>query len=662
MTDHASRWAYQSAYTPFMKWMVLFLLLLPTAPPAHAGPSFDPPAYDLARLHQTASLKDFMACLLEPQRRHTWLTALQSERWRPLTQVRLGYLDYPVWTRVRIVNSAPVPKTVVLYNQRPMVNFLTVRVLDGDAVAKQEHLGFMAPPSSGEVISDRLSSISLSIPAGGVRTILTRLETRGVMEAGWDVASVAFFSRKSRMEFVSLGLYAGVMFSLILHGLAAWFFFREVQFGFFVGYAFSFLFLMLSINGFTRIVSLGLPPGFWFTGTFVSVLSANVFWILFTQHFLNTASAMPRMHRWLTVLGALFVLSALSYIGTPWFPRLYLLTSLWTGFGLVLYVTVLAAGVSAVVRKLPHARLYLVGHALAFAASGLLVAAGQTSLIERFSTTLMVIPWIVALHVLVMGVSLGMITRQARFELGVERARAMDQSRFTVIGRTIGMVVHQWRTPLARLGAQIMELTAYFRSPEALRNHEELIRNDLLPAMGRGMRSLAETVETFSDFFSSKRPSEDFDPGKVTDHVLEMLGGRLARLGVEIVRSEAPGPLPFHGRPAALAHVLMILLGNALDVLEARRVSRPRVTLGLETGESGLTLTVTDNGGGIDLDPVERVFDTFVSEKGKGHMGLGLGLARRVAEEGMGGTIRVENVAGGARFTVRLPRQVTHGK
>ena len=112
-----------------------------------------------------------------------------------------------------------------------------------------------------------------------------------------------------------------------------------------------------------------------------------------------------------------------------------------------------------------------------------------------------------------------------------------------------------------------------------------------------------------------------------------------------------------HRHPTTLAHVMMVLLGNALDVLEARRIAMPRVVLGLEETESEIILTVTDNGGGVDLYPIDRVFETFVSEKGRSHMGMGLGIARRLVEERMGGTIRADNLNGGTRFTLRLPHR-----
>ena len=638
-----------------LAWTTILLLLLAVLPSA-AHARFTPPFYDLDQLHKTTDLNPWMAFLPDPERRHTWQTALASDKWEPLTEPRLGYLDYPIWTWLRVINSENAPKTAILYNERPMVHHLDVRVLDGETVATEARLGFMDVSPSPDTIAGRLSSMTLRLPAGGVRAVLARLETRGAMEAGWGAATVAAFSQKATTEFIILGLFAGIMLSLIIHGVVNWVSLRQIQFGFFVGYALCLLLYGLSVNGFTRVVHLGISPQLWFAGCFVFIMGTVASFLPFTRSFLHTADTMPRMDQWLKVLCSLFSASLAFFVLAPFIPRFYVLTPFWAGCTMVAYASVLLAGALAVRRRLPYARLYLIGDASAFAATGAMAALAQTALIHRFGTILLILPWIVSVHVMVLSLSLVLMARRAQSQLEKERERAMEQSRFAVIGQTIGMVVHQWRTPLARLGTQLTELIAYFRSPGRVSDHEAVIRDDLLPAMRRSMQVLTETVEDFTDFFAANRPPEDYDPIRVMDQVLEMAGGRCARLGVRVIRPETREPVTLHGRPSALAHVLMVLVGNALDVLEGRVGPEPCIVLGLEETEQDIILTVSDNGGGIDVDPIERVFDSFVSEKGDRHMGMGLGLARRVVEDRMGGVIWAENVDGGTRFTLKLPR------
>ena len=66
-------------------------------------------------------------------------------------------------------------------------------------------------------------------------------------------------------------------------------------------------------------------------------------------------------------------------------------------------------------------------------------------------------------------------------------------------------------------------------------------------------------------------------------------------------------------------------------------------------------ITVSDNGGGIPSDILERIFDPFFTTKDVGHgTGLGLALSHEIIST-MAGTLSADTVVGGARFTVCLP-------
>ena len=72
--------------------------------------------------------------------------------------------------------------------------------------------------------------------------------------------------------------------------------------------------------------------------------------------------------------------------------------------------------------------------------------------------------------------------------------------------------------------------------------------------------------------------------------------------------------------------------------------------------EDSLEVTVADTGSGIAPDHLERIFEPLFTTKSKG-IGLGLSLAKRLAEAN-GGSIRVESALGqGSRFMVELGRE-----
>ena len=62
---------------------------------------------------------------------------------------------------------------------------------------------------------------------------------------------------------------------------------------------------------------------------------------------------------------------------------------------------------------------------------------------------------------------------------------------------------------------------------------------------------------------------------------------------------------------------------------------------------------VEDNGGGISLTHIDKVFEPYYTTKKEGH-GIGLYMAKLIIEDKIGGVIGVKNTLTGAKFTIKL--------
>ncbi len=110
---------------------------------------------------------------------------------------------------------------------------------------------------------------------------------------------------------------------------------------------------------------------------------------------------------------------------------------------------------------------------------------------------------------------------------------------------------------------------------------------------------------------------------------------------------------PVAGHRDDLARLVRNLLANAV------RHASTRVEVACRQDQEGTLLAVADDGPGIEPAQREAVFERFrQGDPARGHesgTGLGLAIVRAVAER-HGGTVRVAEGSGGARFEVRLPR------
>jgi two-component system sensor histidine kinase KdpD len=101
------------------------------------------------------------------------------------------------------------------------------------------------------------------------------------------------------------------------------------------------------------------------------------------------------------------------------------------------------------------------------------------------------------------------------------------------------------------------------------------------------------------------------------------------------------------------------ILGNLID--NAIRHSPPHGVIDLSAFRDGdwLVFTVADRGPGVLASERERIFDAFYRPStalpDSGHAGLGLSIARALAEVQGGTLVYVDREGGGSEFVLRLP-------
>jgi len=177
---------------------------------------------------------------------------------------------------------------------------------------------------------------------------------------------------------------------------------------------------------------------------------------------------------------------------------------------------------------------------------------------------------------------------------------------------------------------------------------EELL-GEIEESSGR-LSELVKAIKTYTHM--DKTASKEVDVAAGLDSTLVMLGHKLKKGDVEVVREYEEG-LPFVcGHAGELNQVWTNLLDNAIDAVGGH--GKIGVRARQENGR--VLVEISDDGPGIPEAVRERMFEPFFTTKdaGKG-TGLGLDISRRVVVDDHGGDIRVESRPGETRFQVRLP-------
>jgi two-component system C4-dicarboxylate transport sensor histidine kinase DctB len=236
----------------------------------------------------------------------------------------------------------------------------------------------------------------------------------------------------------------------------------------------------------------------------------------------------------------------------------------------------------------------------------------------------------------------------ANAQLRAAREELAQANRLGIIGQITAGVAHEVNQPVAAIRTFAENAT------------RQLERNTPEPAQ----RSLANIVELTArigritaelrSFARRGTPSVSAVPLEpaIAGAIL-LLGDRLRQTRVTVERGDdRDAALHVVADRVRLEQVLINLLQNALDALEGRDCPRLRIDV---RAEEAVTVTVSDNGPGIQPDLADALFTPFVTGRSAG-LGLGLGIARDIARD-FGGQLEVSPaLLGGASFTLTLRR------
>jgi signal transduction histidine kinase len=177
---------------------------------------------------------------------------------------------------------------------------------------------------------------------------------------------------------------------------------------------------------------------------------------------------------------------------------------------------------------------------------------------------------------------------------------------------------------------------------------EELLR-DIEGGSAR-ISELVGAIKTYTHM--DKAASKEVDVHAGLNSALIMLGHKLKKGDIEVVRDYERDLPPVCGHAGELNQVWTNLLDNAIDAVEGHG----RITVRTARDNGRVLVEVADDGPGIPDSVKARIFEPFYTTKdvGKG-TGLGLDISHRVVVEDHEGDIRVLSEPGDTRFQVRLP-------
>jgi signal transduction histidine kinase len=235
----------------------------------------------------------------------------------------------------------------------------------------------------------------------------------------------------------------------------------------------------------------------------------------------------------------------------------------------------------------------------------------------------------------------------ARMQTDLTAALA-SRARLAALGEAVAKINHDLRNMLT--SAQIAsERIAASGDPRVAQT---------LPRLERALSRALMLATNVLAFGRSEEPAPDARPTPLRaalEAAAEDAG--LSEGGVRLETSIGPGTR-LRADPDQLHRILVNLLKNAREAIEEdpERGGVGRVRVDLTPGEVAVVLRLADDGPGLPERARSYLFQPFAGSGRRGGVGLGLAIARELAQAHGGDLDLVETGASGTVFELRLPR------
>ena len=228
----------------------------------------------------------------------------------------------------------------------------------------------------------------------------------------------------------------------------------------------------------------------------------------------------------------------------------------------------------------------------------------------------------------------------------------IQQSKLAAMGEMIGNIAHQWRQPLNNVSLILQFLRDNYKN-EAV-SSEKL--DKFMNKANTHIEYMSETIDDFRNFYKPSKTQNEFSVQESINTLLHMVKNEYSSENIKI--DFESNDLVITSYENELKQSLLNILNNAKDALVSKKEKEDfdaLIHISLEQYNQELKIEITNNGGCIEDEIIDRIFEPYFTTKFE-HQGTGIGLymTKSIIETNMKGKIEVQNIKDGVKFIITL--------
>jgi signal transduction histidine kinase len=249
--------------------------------------------------------------------------------------------------------------------------------------------------------------------------------------------------------------------------------------------------------------------------------------------------------------------------------------------------------------------------------------------------------------VVVVSILLAIVGRQQR-RLAETQEQLAHNEKIAALGRVAAQVAHEVKNPLAGLLLYTMHLKS--KVATYLPESEAVLIDKIIHTINHLTRTVEQVMKFASPVQLTLRP---LDLNQVVRDVLQLAEPQLSEAHVDTTLVLDERGVTALIDESSMRAVLMNLISNSV---QAMTNGGRHLRVLTQADGSGVRLTVSDTGMGMDSAQLKKVFEPFHTTKSQG-LGLGMAYAQKIVEQ-HGGTINIESRTGaGTTIAIEIPSE-----
>jgi signal transduction histidine kinase len=241
--------------------------------------------------------------------------------------------------------------------------------------------------------------------------------------------------------------------------------------------------------------------------------------------------------------------------------------------------------------------------------------------------------------------------------------KVVSSEKMSSLGLLFAGLAHEIKNPLNAASGQMIYLENNVLSKLKtleLKNTSEILQKIIVnlelitKSSNISLNAIKRIVFSVNEFSSVQQSKQKLSLKKVIENVCIMLEHKQKEAKfteIKVISHDNDEVETYQ----SIEQVFLNLLSNSLDAIGKDK--KGTIIIEIKNNNGGKTITVQDDGSGIEKKVIDHIFDAFATTKGaKEGSGLGLFISKQIVENQLGGTIDVQSQEGrGAIFTIKLP-------